>query len=157
MEFQLKISDVDKLEKTFSRLPNSTQRKAYLPALREGAKPVRIAATNNIKEVSEPFTGLARRSDTLRIYKLKNFRGNFRVAVQVKRGLVNVVKKDKEGKPVRVGMYLAVLEYGSQKLNRAPRSWIRKALKEKEGEAVQNVRSEFFKRMNSVIIDARSR
>ena len=156
MDFSGGVSGVEELLRTFERLPRSSQRKAYYPSLRAGGEIVRVAATQNIKAVSEPYSGLARRENTLRVYNLKKFRGNFRIAVQVRRGLVNPAKRNKQGEPVRVGLYLAVLEYGSQKLNRAPRPWLRKALREQEVRAVDNVRRAFSSRMNEIISDARS-
>lgn len=157
MKFSARLTGIEELDRTFSRLPMATQRRAYVPALRSGANPVRKAATANLRTVSQPFSGLARRANTLAVYKLKNFQGHFRVAVQVRRGLTNSVKKDKDGKPVRVGMYLAVLEYGSQKLRRPPRSWLRKALREQKSIAVDSIRAEFSKRMNDVVLDAKGK
>jgi hypothetical protein len=109
MKYEAKVTGAKELDNTFMRLPRAMQRKAYYPSLRAGGEIVRKRATQNIRAVSEPFSGLARRENTLRVYNLKKFRGNFRVAIQARRGLVNAVKKDKEGKPVRVGMYIAVL------------------------------------------------
>lgn len=156
MEFKSSV-DITDLMRTFANLPRSSQRKAYFPSLRSGGEIVKTAATTNIKAVSDPYTGIASRANTLRVYNLKKFRGNFRVAVQVRRGLVNPAKKDKNGKPVRVGMYLAVLEYGSQKLNRAPRPWLRKALREKEAMAVDRVRKTFNSKINEILADARKK
>lgn len=157
MEFKSSIGGIDKLMMTFQRLPRASQRKAYYPSLRSGGEVVRMAATENIKAVSEPYSGMARRPNTLRVYNLKKFRGHFRVAVQVRRGLVNPAKRDKEGNPVRVGLYLAVLEYGSQKLNRRPRPWLRKALREQQTKAVESIRISFSSKMNEILSDARGR
>lgn len=150
------VKGMDALLKTFNNLPRGMRRKAYMQALRAGAVPVRDAARDNIKAVSEPFTGLSRRNGTVRIYNLKRLRGAFRVAVMVRRGLVNEKVKDKDGKPVRVGMYLAVLEYGSQKLNRAPRPWIRNAAKQNQLKALSKTQSELYKRIDDALKDAKT-
>jgi HK97 gp10 family phage protein len=152
MDFTGSISGVQDLDRTFANLPRAMQRKAYSQALRAGAGPVRDAAQENIRIVSQPFTGLAQKRGTIRIYNLRKSRGNFRVSVQVKRGLTNPAKKSKGG-PVRVGLYLAVLEYG--KAGQPPRSWIRKAIREKKGPAVDALTKEMSKRMIDAIKDAR--
>lgn len=157
MEFRGSITGVEEVLRTFDRLPRSTGRKTYNRSLRAGAEIVRSQATENIKSVSDPYSGLARRLDTLRVYNLKKYKGNYRVAVHVRRGLTNPVKMDKEGKPVRVGLYLSVLEYGSQKLNRAPRPWLRKAIREKESQAASKVKSEFYKLFDDAVKDARGK
>lgn len=127
MKFAGSLTGVKQIELFFDNMPRATQRKIYRKALRAGAAPVRDAAQVNIASVSKKFTGIAQRRGTIRIYSLKLYRGMYRVAVMVKRGLVNPAKRGKDGGPVRVGLYLAVLEYGSDKLGRAPKSWIRKA------------------------------
>lgn len=157
MDYQATITGDKLLDSVFLNLPRSTQTRAYGPVLRAGAEPVKQAAHENLKAVSEPFTGLATRKNTLRVYRLRKFRGSFRVAVQVRRGLTNAAKRDKEGNPVRVGMYLAVLEYGSQKLNRRPRPWIRKAIKENVQPALDEMRKAFAQKLPDIISDARKK
>lgn len=156
MDFGADVIGINQLYKTFNNLPRAMQRKAYRQALRAGAAPVKAAAEANLRAASEPFSGLSRRRGSIAIYNLKKSRGNFRVSVQVKRGLVNPKKKGKDGTPVRVGMYLAVLEYGSNKINRAPRSWIRKAIRENVDQSLDALTTEMSKRMVDVINDAKA-
>lgn len=155
MEFRSDLTGLEDVLTVFQNLPRSSQRKAYYPSLRAGGEVVKDAAADNLKRVSEPFTGLATKSNTLRVYNLKKFKGAFRVAVQARRGLVNPAKRNREGQPARVGMYLAVMEYGSQKLNRRPRPWIRPAIKTERDQAVNEVRKTFSSKIDEILKDAR--
>lgn len=155
MDFKSSVKGTRELKRVFKNLPRSSARKIYMKSLREGAKLVELAAENNLKSVSDPFTGLAHRKSSITVYNLKKYKGNYRVSIQVKRGLVNTAKKDKNGQPVRVGLYLAVLEYGSQKLNRSPKSWIRKAIRENKDPAVKALLVEFNRRLPEAIEDAK--
>lgn len=155
MDFNAAITGIREVEKTFNNLPRSMQRKVYMKALRAGAAPVRIAAEANLASVSDPFTGLSRTKGAIQIYALKKYRGNYRVGIQAKRGLVNAAKKDKNGQPVRVGLYLAVLEYGSPRLNRQPRSWIRKAIREQPQAALDATAKEMARLLPEAVRDAR--
>jgi hypothetical protein len=65
------------------------------------------------------------------------------------------MKTDKNG-PVRVGMYLAVLEYGSVKLNRRPRPWIRPAIRSEKNAALDKISKEFSRRLDFAVKRARS-
>lgn len=155
MEFKGKITGAEEVKKVMRNMPKASQRKIYRQALRDGARLVQASARNNLQNVSSSFTGLSKKAGTIRIYSLKNFKGAFRVAVMVKRGLVNAEVKDKSGEPVRVGMYLAVLEYGSQKLNRRPRPWIRPAINENRSQAVSLVARGVDSRLNDALKDAK--
>lgn len=155
MQFSASIRGVRELDATFAALPRQSERLVYRQSLREGAKVVEKAAENNIRKVSRQFTGLAQRRSTISIYNLRKSRGNYRVAVQVKRGLVNQMQRDKDG-PVRVGTYLAVLEYGSQKLNRRPRPWIRPAIRNEKNAALDKISKEFARRLDFAVKRARS-
>lgn len=151
MEFKSNISGVQDLDRVFNSLPRSMQRKAYMQALRAGAGPVRDAARENIRAVSNKFTGVLSRRGTVTIYNYRKSRGNYRVGVQIRRNLLNNKVK---GEPVRVGLYAAVLEYGSPKLNRRPRSWIRKAIREQKSKAVDSLTKEMNKRIVDAVKDA---
>lgn len=155
MDFSSTVSGVKELDKTFSNMPRSSQRKAYMKALRAGAKPVKEASTENIKQVSDKYTGVLALKSSVAIYNARKYRGNFRVLVQIRRGLINTRVEAFGKKPVRVGLYASVLEYGSAKLNRAPRSWIRKAIREKKNIAGDEIRKEFGKRLAEIVMDAK--
>lgn len=155
MDFIGSLTGIQNIDKVFNNLPRSMQRKAYMQALRSGAGPVRDAARDNLRTVLRPFSGISHKRGTVRIYNLRKFKGSYRVAVQVAKGLTNSAKLDGEGKPVRVGLYLSVAEYGSTKLNRAPRSWIRKAVREKKTDAVNNITTEMNKRIVEAVEDAK--
>lgn len=155
MKFTGRIEGVDKLVKTLGNMPRSSQRKAYMKALRAGAKPIKEASTINIKQVSDKYTGVLALKSSVAIYNAKKYRGSYRVLVQIRRGLINTKVTEKGKKPVRVGLYASVLEYGSQKLNRRPRSWIRKAIREEHSKAASEIRLEFSKRVSEIIEDAK--
>lgn len=155
MQLNTSILGVKELDATFASLPKQSERLIYRQALREGAKVVEKAAENNIRKVSKKFTGLAQRRSSITVYNLRKYKGNYRVSVQVKRGLVNQMKKDKDG-PVRVGAYLAILEYGSQKINRRPRPWIRPAIRNEKNAALEKITREFSRRLDFAVKRARS-
>ncbi len=148
---QAKITGIDEVIKTLRNLPGATQRKVIMPSLRKGGNVVKKLAVSNIKSlVSNEATGTAARS--ISVYNLKKKGGNYRVGVQIKKGAVNS-QKLVNGKPVRVGLYMAVFEYG--KKNQSPRSWIRKAAREGVVPATNAVRQEFSKRIDLAVKDAR--
>lgn len=147
--------DIREVEKALTGLPRAMQRRVYRKTVRAGAIPVRDAARANIRSEYKEFSGLASRASSVATYNLKNFRGYMRVAIQIRRGLVNAVKRDKDGNPVRVGMYMAVGEYGSSKLNRRPRSWIRKAQRESGTAVVNAMQKELNLRLEDALKDVR--
>lgn len=82
----------------------------------------------------------------------KNFRGNLRRIIQIKKNAVHPTKRDSQG-PVRVAVYAAVLEYG--KSGQPPRPWLRKAIRETKTKVVDVVRREATKKMVEAIRDAK--
>lgn len=151
MQFESKVTGITELDKTFANLPRSTQRKAIIPALRAGGDLIRGMAENNLSQVvSGESTGLLEKS--LRVYTLKKYRGAYRVAVQVKRGLHNT-QKIVNGQPVRAGLYAAVLEYGKE--GQPPRSWIRKAIREGEPSAYQTITNRVAQGMVEAVREAK--
>lgn len=157
MDFQGKVTGEKQVLRVMQNMPRSSQRKIYMQSLRDGAKVVREAATRNLRQQIDNFTGVAARAGTVRVYNLKKLRGNFRVSVNVKKGLLNTQVKDKDGAPVRVGLYLSVLEYGSVKLKRRPRPWIRPALTNNKYIAISLVRKGVASRLNDALKDAGSK
>lgn len=155
MELSTTINGLSDIYKVFNNLPRSTQRRAGNQALRAGAAPVREAVVSNLNRFSDVFTGLSKTRGNIRIYTLRKYRGQQRVAVQVKRGLVNPAKRDGNGQPVRVGMYVAVLEYGKE--NQRPRPSFRAAIRDKKNQAIDALTKEFNKRMVDVIRDAKGK
>lgn len=151
MEFTSGISGIANLDKLFAQLPKTTQRRAIAPSLRAGGAEIRDLAVDNLKSVISPdSTGIGEKN--IRVYTLRKYKGYYRVSVQVKRGAVNE-QKIVNGEPVRVGLYLSVLEYGKE--NQPPRSWIRKAIREGRTKAVNRLIGEMRKRMVLAIEDAK--
>lgn len=161
MDFSSNLTGLAELDKVFSKMTRSTRRKAHMQSLRAGARVVKEAATVNIKKQFKQHTGLLSKKSTIAVYNGKKFKGNFRVLVSIKRGLQNAMVKSKNKKTgivenVRVGLYAAVGEYGSTKLNRRPRPWIRPAIRENEVQAVSELRKEFSRRISDVLRDAKN-
>lgn len=151
MEFSGSLRGISDLDRAFLNLPRATQRRAIIPSLRAGAYVVRDLAVSNLKAVtSGESTGIGEKN--IRIYTLKKYKGYYRVSVQVKKGAVNE-RKIVRGQPVRVGLYLAVLEYGKE--GQPPRSWIRKAIREGESSSVSKLTTEMNKRMVDAVREAR--
>lgn len=147
MDFNARLTGIDNLDKVFRNLPRTTQRRAIMPALRAGAFVIRDLASSNVRSVtSGESTGVLAKS--LRVYNYRKYRGNYRVGVQVKRGLMNTQVK---GKPVRVGLYAGVLEYREG----GRYSWIRKAIREGQPQAVSALTKEVNKRMVEAVRAAR--
>jgi HK97 gp10 family phage protein len=146
MQLDNKVTGLDEVLRTMQNMPRAMRNRAARPALRRGAAIVRDAASANVKQIADKgyATGLLERS--LRVYSLRMYRGMLRVAVMVKRGLAT-------SNNVRVGLYAAVLEYGKE--NQPPRSWIRKAAREKTSEAFNVVASEIKTRLNDVVNEAK--
>lgn len=153
MEIAVNFQNQEELYKLLKNLPGSMTRKVLRKALKEGGKVVKDMASENVKAVtSGESTGVL--ANGLAVYNLRKYRGNLRVGVQVKRGLVNQ-KKIIKGQPVRVGLYASVLEYG--KANQPPRSWIRKAAREGADPALLKISAETAKGLNDAIRDAKNR
>lgn len=143
--------DVSGVDKLFLNLPRTTQRRAYMPALRAGGFVIRDMAVENVKSVATRGYATGTLEKNIRVYSYKKYRGNFRVGVQIKRGAVNQ-KKIVNGKPVRIGLYGSVLEYG--KKNQAPQSWIRKAIREGKSPSYNAILKEFNKRLIDAVREA---
>lgn len=155
MDLETRITGVEDIEKVFNELPRALQRKAYYRALMAGGGVVQRAAVLNIKStfLSDEATGTLAKN--IRVNRLKKYRGNYRVAVRVRKGAVNKKKKDKDGNPVRVGLYGSVLEYG--KKNQPPRSWLRKALRSEQASSVQAITDGMRKNMLQALNDAKDK
>lgn len=154
MKFDGVFQGIQQLSKVFSNLPRSMQTKAYRRSLVAGAVVVRESAKRNVKSiVSSEATGELAKN--LRVYPLKKRQGLYRVAVRVRKKAVNKKKRDGSGNPVRIGLYGSVLEYG--KKGQAPRSWLRKAIREERSAAIYKVAGEMRKRMLESLNDAKSK
>lgn len=149
MKFDVDIIGAKELEETLKRLPGTTRRKVIMPSLRQGGKVVQQLAIANLKTILSPeATGVLVRN--IRVYNKKKRGPYYGVMVQVKRGAMNI----KTGKkPVRVGLYASVLEYG--KKGQAPRSWIRKAAREGTEASLLEITKVFKVQLNVAVMDAR--
>lgn len=151
MAFRSEINGLEEILKKFRNLPRSMQNKALKDALKKGAEVVRKAAKQNVRSiVSSEATGTLEKN--IVTSSMKKVRGQLRYAVRIRPKAVNKIKKDKDGNPVRVGLYGAVLEYGKE--NQPPRSWLRKAARESTQEALEAIGTETRNRINDALEDA---
>lgn len=147
--FDFKIQGDKEVEKVLLNLPKAHAKIAYVPALKAGGKIIRKLASNKVKSVvSNAATGVLAKS--LSVYKLKKVQGNYRVGVMIRRGAVNKLKIVK-GSPVRVGLYGSVLEYREG----GKFAWLRPAAREGTNAAFQSVLTEFGKRLNDSLQEAK--
>lgn len=147
--FDFKIQGDKEVEKVLLNLPKAHAKIAYIPALKAGGKVIRKLASQKVKSsVSNEATGTLAKS--LAVYKFKTVQGVYRVGVMVRRGAVNKIKIVK-GNPVRVGLYGSVLEYREG----GRFAWLRPAAREGTNAAFQAVLTEFGKRLNDSIQEAK--
>lgn len=138
MRFSVNVTGEADLYKRFEALPKATRNRAVKPALLAGAKIIRKAASANVKRITaESKVATGTLASGIAAYGMRAKKGMLRAGVMVRKGLVNK-RKIINGKPVRVGLYASVLEYG--KSNQPPRSWLRKAAVESESSVVIAVR-----------------
>lgn len=151
MEIDFNITGQEQVKRVFEALPRVMQSKIYNRALMSGGGIVKRAAIQNVKSiVSSEASGVGARNVV--VNRLKKARGWYRAAVRIRKGAVNARKRDGDGKPVRVGLYMSVLEYG--KKNQPPRSWIRKAIREEKEAAVSEMTMQFRKRLSDAVREA---
>lgn len=148
----IKETGISEVKKMFSSLPKSTAKKSYKKALKAGGTVVRKLAASKVKSiVSNEATHTLEKG--LAVYSLKPKNGNYRVAVQVRRGLLNT-KKIVNGEPVRVGLYASVLEYG--KKGQPAKSWLRSAAREGAGAALEAAEIAFYTTLQQAVDDAKT-
>lgn len=123
-----------------------------MTSLRAGGQIVRRNAEANFKAAATAGYATHTAEKNIRVYSLRKYRGNYRVGVQIRRGAVNK-KKIVNGKPVRIGLYASVLEYG--KHNQPPRSWIRKAIRESSHQVYIEVAREFRLGLTQAVLEAK--
>lgn len=152
MKVEYDIKGLRELNKVFAQIPRGMQSKVYYRALFSGAGVVRDKAKENLESmVSSEASGTGAKN--LRVYRLRKRRGLFRVAVRVRKGAVNRKKKDKDGNPVRVGLYLSVLEYG--KKGQTPRPYLRTAIKSERAQSILLIAESMKKYMIEGIDEAK--
>jgi HK97 gp10 family phage protein len=144
-------ADSKALLKVFESLPRALELKLLRFVMRKGASVVKRHAENNIRSlVSSEATHTLEKS--IEVKKLKNLNGKMRYAVRIKPKSINQTKLDGNGKPVRVGLYGAVLEYG--KKNQPPRAWLRNAMRENVQEVLTETQETFKNGINAAVIQA---
>jgi HK97 gp10 family phage protein len=152
MEMRTQIRGIAELEKTFRNIPKGTRRRAIMPSLRAGGAVIRGLAESNLKAAATEGYSTGYAAKQVRVYTLRKYRGSYRVAVQIRRKAVNT-RKIVNGEPVRVGLYVAVLEYG--KSGQPPKSWIRKAIREGKNKATEAVARQFRINLPKAIAEAK--
>lgn len=148
---EIKEAGISEVKKLFSNLPKSSAKKGYKKALKAGGTVIRKLASNKVKSlVSNEATHTLEKN--IAVYSLKTINGNYRVAVQVRRGVVNT-KKIVNGEPVRVGLYASVLEYG--KKGQPAKSWLRSSAREGAPAALAAAEIAFYSVLQQIVDDAR--
>lgn len=151
MKLDVEISGIGDLERMFSRLPSSTQRRAIQPSMRQAMNIVKELAVANVKLYAvDRVSGTLSRS--LQVAMLPKYQGQQRMAVRVRPGAVNKTRLI-NGEPVRVGLYAAVLQYGKE--GQPPRPWMTNAIAKGRTPASEKFRREMAKRMPLAVEEAR--
>lgn len=141
------------LLRTFERLPLAMRKKVAVKAMRAGAKVVVKKAVANIRSMeSSEASGVMAKSVQAAKFRDKN--GMIRFGVRIKPKAVNARKKDRDGKPVRVGLYASVFNWG--KKGQPGRPWLTNAAKASPAEVVSAAREEFDRGLNEAVQDART-
>lgn len=146
--------DMEALLKTFNAMPDKIKLRAARYAMRQGAAVVKKAAERNIQgaESSEASHTLEK---SLQVFRMKEKNGLVRYGVRIKPKSVNARKRDGQGKPVRVGLYAAVLEYGGKVRKQPAWSWLRRAAKEHISDVVAEAREGFKKNLDKAVNEAK--
>lgn len=147
-DITIEFQGLDEVSKTLLSLPAAMRRKVIMPALRSGAKVVRDQAEANVRSVANKGYATGELEKNISVYNFKKYKGSYRVAIMVKRNAINKTKIV-NGKPVRIGLYASVLEYGKD--GQQPRSWIRKAIREKVRETVNAVTRYIAQNINTAV------
>ena len=143
--------DAQALLKTFMSMPDKVKLKVARQALRQGAVVVKKYAQANVRaSESSEASGVLEKS--IQVAKFKEQNGRVRYAVRIKPKSVNERKRDGQGKPVRVGLYAAVLNWG--KANQKPWHWLTNAAKEHVPEVVAAARQGFQKNLDAAVKEA---
>lgn len=152
MQLSVSVMGDKEVEKALRNLPSKTRDIASKRALKAGGGVVKRAAAANVVSItSESKVATGTLAKGLAVYQMKKKHGMLRVGIMVKKGLKN--RRIIKGSFVRVGLYASVLEYG--KKNQPPRSWLRKAAKEKASVAFQVVKDEIGRNLDKAIEAAR--
>lgn len=146
MAISANITGDKELYRTFSRMPRSSQNKAFRPALRMGATFIRDLASSNVKAITDRGYSTGLLAKNIRVYSLRKYRGSLRMRVAVRKGAVA-----KNG--ARLGLYGSVLDYG--KLGQAPRPWMRGAKRNGERQAISITIQEIRRRIDQAVMDAK--
>lgn len=152
MHFEVDITGLEDVEKVLGNLPRVTARRIIMPALRDGAKPIKSQAEANVKSIATRGYATGTLERNIQMYNYRKYRGMYRVGVQVKRRSVNQ-KKIVNGEPVRIGLYASVLEYG--KKNQPPQAWLRGAIRARGQEAVNAILNYFRNNLDKAVQDAK--
>ncbi len=142
--------EMSALLKAFDNMPAAIKRKVARKSMANAAAVVKKYASGNIKalESSEATQTLA---NSLEVRRLREKNGMVRYAVRVKPKTVNARKRDADGKPVRVGLYAGVLEYGGKVRKQPQWAWLRRAAKEHLTEVLNAAQEEFRKSLDTAI------
>lgn len=128
MNTAIRISGIRELRRTIDRLPEELKKRAEVPVLRAGAKPINQAAKRKVPTGSGESAGLLKRSLGISVKKVK---GIFSARVGARTGFAVRLLNGKKKDPSK---YIHLVELGTR--HSAPRPFIRPAIDSAQGEVL---------------------
>jgi len=140
----VKISGLRELARTIDRLPAELKKRAEVPVLRAGAKPINQAAKRRVSVGNEEFPGLLKKSLGIVVKKLKGiYSARIGARTGFKKSLGSKIARKTKGKKKKGEAYEAFknptqYSYGVEMGTRhsAPRPFIRPAIDSTKGEVL---------------------
>jgi HK97 gp10 family phage protein len=140
----IKITGINQLRRTIDRLPAELKKRAEVPVLRAGAKPINQAAKRKVNVGNEEFPGLLKKSLGIVVKKVKGiYSARIGARTGFKKSLGTKIARKTNGKKVKGQPYDAyknptqyslMVEMGTR--HSAPRPFIRPAVDSTKGEVL---------------------
>jgi HK97 gp10 family phage protein len=127
----IKITGINQLRRTIDRLPAELKKRAEVPVLRAGAKPILKAAKRKVPVGDSEAPGQLKRSLGITVKKVK---GVFSSRVGARTGFNVRLKNGKKKDPSK---YIHLVELGTR--HSAPQPFIRPAIDSSKGEVLESM------------------
>jgi HK97 gp10 family phage protein len=124
----VKITGINQLRRTIDRLPAKLKKRAEVPVLRAGAKPIHTAAKRKVPTGTGESPGLLKRALGITVKKVK---GIYSARIGARTGYSVKIKSGKKKDPSK---YIHLVELGTR--HSAPRPFIRPAIDSSKGEVL---------------------
>jgi HK97 gp10 family phage protein len=125
----VKITGIRELRRTIERLPAELKKRAEVPVLRAGAKPIYTAAKRKVPTGTGESPGLLKRALGITVKKVK---GSYSARVGARTGYDVRLKNGKKKDPSK---YIHLVELGTR--HSAPRPFIRPAIDSSKGQVLE--------------------